>query len=264
MGKLPDIPDFRIIKIQNPPDRITLVKWILMAAALIAIIIGAYQCGSSGKEQSMRQILKAHQRTQDSLREQNSRQEAKIAAQDALIQTSDAEIASLRDRISLSEENRRRDSAESIQRLKSLRDRLNASTDDEIAQEMDSSFRNQVLGGDFLVPLEGLVPISRPVATWHILKREEAGRLIREVSILKDELKDWRLIGLEYESQKDAWKIKEDSWNNILKNKDAEIASGEIALDGMTGKARKFRRQRNGVIILSTVIIGGITYAIIR
>jgi hypothetical protein len=240
------------------------IRNILIAVGLMALLIGAYQCGSRGKEQSMRAYKKEQQEKLDSIQIIVGGQETIISVQNRVIEksmlrdsTNKAEISVLKQQQAQGEERFRRERDNVLSRLETA-------GDEQIASHMDSSYRVQVLDGDFLTILDGNVTTATAVSLHYIRVEEFNKFLTSENKNLADQVGTWELRGNEFEIQRTAWGSKENAYMVIIEQKDEEIGIRIAGQKFMEGKARKYRRQRNGLAVLGVVVLGGITYLVVK
>jgi hypothetical protein len=240
------------------------IRYILIAVGLLVLLIGAYQCGSLGKEQSMRAYKKEQEQKLDSIQIIVEGQESIISVQNRVIDKSMLRDSANKVEISVLKQQQ----AQGEERFREERDnvlsRLETAGDEQIASHMDSSYRVQALDGDFLTVLDGNVTTATAVSLHYIRVEEFNKFLTSENKNLANQVDIWELRGNEFEIQRTAWGAKENAYMVIIEQKDEEIGIRIAGQKFMEGKARKYRWRGWRDRIIGGVIIGGITYLVLR
>jgi hypothetical protein len=236
------------------------IKYILIAVGLLVLLIGAYQCGSRGKEQSMRAYKRSQEQKLDSLRTVYVRSIQAIKTRsDVIIKRSQEKVSDLE--VKLTEQSKKRVVYVPV------KDLVNA-TDQQLADTMINDYTEIVLGGDQAnhrqITLTGAVLIPSKVAAWHIYERRHKEFLLIQNQVADSIIRIWELKGKEFELQIGAYKENEADFRTALESKTMEAEVFRAGQKFMEGKARKYRWRGWRDRIIGGVIIGGITYLVVR
>jgi hypothetical protein len=236
------------------------LRYILIAVGILILIIGAYQCGSRGKEASMRAYKRAQEQKVDSLRAVYDRSIQAIKTRsDVIIKRSEEKVSDLE--VKLTEQSKKRVVYVPVKDLSEV-------SDQQLADTMINDYTEIVLGGDQAnhrqITLTGAVLIPSKVAAWHIYERRHKEFLLIQNQVADSIIRIWELKGKEFELQIGAFKENEADFRTALESKTLEVGVYKDGQKFMEGKARKYRRQRNGLVVLGVVVLGGITYLVVK
>jgi hypothetical protein len=236
------------------------IRYILIAVGLLALIIGAYQCGSRGKEASMRAYKRSQEQKLDSLQAVYDRSIQAIKTRsDVIIKRSEEKVSDLE--VKLTEQSKKRVVYVPVKDLSEV-------SDQQLADTMINDYTEIVLGGDQAnhrqITLTGAVLIPSKVAAWHIYERRHKEFLLIQNQVADSIIRIWEAKGKEFELQIGAFKENEADFRTALESKTMEAEVFRKGQKFMEGKARKYRRQRNGLGVLGVVVLGGITYLVVK
>jgi hypothetical protein len=110
----------------------------------------------------------------------------------------------------------------------------------------------------------GQVQIPSQVAAWHIYERRHKEFLLTQNQVADSIIRIWEAKGKEFELQIGAYQANEKDFRTALEVKTLEVDVFRAGQKFMEGKARKYRRQRNGLVVLGVVVLGGITYLVVK
>jgi len=229
------------------------IKYILIAVGLLVLLIGAYQCGSRGKEQSMRAYKRSQEQKLDSLRTVYVRSIQAIKTRsDVIIKRSEEKVSDLE--VKLTEQSKKRVVYVSVKDLSEV-------SDQQLADTMINDYSKNVLTGNVLT---GNVQIPSQVATWHIYERRHKEFLLIQNQVADSIIRIWEAKGKEFELQIGAFKENEADFRTALESKTMEAEVFRAGQKFMEGKARKYRWRGWRDRIIGGVIIGGITYLVVK
>ena len=226
---------------------------ILIIAFCLVLLIGAYQCGSLGKEQSMRAYKRSQEQKVDSLQAVYDRSIQGIKTRsDVIIKRSEERERDLR--VKLTEQSKKKVVYVPVKDLSEV-------SDQQLADTMINDYSKNVLTGNVLT---GNVQIPSQVATWHIYERRHKEFLLIQNQVADSIIRIWELKGKEFELQIGAYQANEEDFQLAIKTKTMEAEVFRAGQKFMEGKARKYRRRGWRDRIIGGVIIGGITYLVLR
>jgi hypothetical protein len=237
---------------------------IMIFAFCLVLIIGAYQCGSRGKEQSMRAYKKEQEQKVDSLRAVYDRSIQDIKTRsDAIIKRSEEKVSDLE--VKLTEQSKKKVVYVPVKDLVNATDQQLADTmiNDYVTRSRTDS-AGDVEGIGNTSTFTGQVQIPSQVAAWHIYERRHKEFLLIQNQVADSIIRIWELKGKEFELQIGAFKENEADFRTALESKTMEAEVFRAGQKFMEGKARKYRWRGWRDRIIGGVIIGGITYLVLR
>ena len=145
---------------------------------------------------------------------------------------------------------------------------LGNASDQQLADTMINDYTEIVLGGDQAnhrqITLTGAVLIPSKVAAWHIYERRHKEFLLIQNQVADSIIRIWEAKGKEFELQIGAYQANEEDFQLALESKTMEAEVFRAGQAWMEGKARKYRRRGWRDRIIGGVIIGGITYLVVK
>jgi hypothetical protein len=242
---------------------IKIAKIFLGLVAVFFLIFIGHRCGSSGKEDTIRQNERQSQMVIEQLRKENDNLDFERNRERDLRVASELREFSLQNSLdSTLQENQKARRQRDREQAELLRTLENASND-EIAQMMTESYRKSFPTWDLLEPLVPEIALSRPVSIFHYSRSQMVDGLNLEITNLNSAFSD--LSGISDERLFRINSLKKDSLSQSQQreNLDSMVVVREGQVEFVKDKLNKRNWQLVGSVILNVGTILLLTFLLL-